>query len=404
MDNLIATYGIPNTFGCGGLNNFGNYANLEKVQNDLEKKLKQPGQISEALKELRKIIYDSSLKDFDRAEFVAILLESASAGNQPVIEFLKEIVAAETRPDFLRCRDEALVVLKEAAAESEIALKALEEIAPLLKKYILNDPSSYFRDEALRALVTASEKSEKAAGLISEIKNHFLKLPVKEVLPQKRTGKKVVVIFYDDFGRYSKFHGESVQERFTQASGQIEIGIESINLQDGYRGGINTNKILEERIKSHLAQGDIILVNICVEFPQENYYTGISNMLSSELAEEFGKQGVVFVVAAGNENSSRNIIYPRSDNVLVIGEAKREKGEWRKSRISNYGIDIFCCAPGNGTSISTPTITGLLGKILTENPRMSVKEAIQLLKAEAQPMGDEPLYKNGLLGTGVIDF
>jgi len=121
-------------------------------------------------------------------------------------------------------------------------------------------------------------------------------------------------------------------------------------------------------------------------------------------------QGVVLVAAAGNGN---NIYYgyPAGfDNVIAV--AATDHNDSRAS-FSDYGSWVDVAAPGvriystlfndtysymSGTSMSTPTVAGLVGLILSKNPSFSQAEVRTILRSTT-----DAVTSKRYIGTGRIN-
>jgi len=120
-------------------------------------------------------------------------------------------------------------------------------------------------------------------------------------------------------------------------------------------------------------------------------------MAVSEAIEFIGKEyGVLVIVAAGNstQNIDRKLTYPASfsnDNLLVVASTQKRGG---LSYFSNYGIrnvdlaapgsNIYSTVPGgyssmSGTSMASPTTTGVAAEVLTRYPNLTHLELKQVL-------------------------
>ncbi|MFW6287939.1 MAG: S8 family peptidase [bacterium] len=137
------------------------------------------------------------------------------------------------------------------------------------------------------------------------------------------------------------------------------------------------------------------------------------------LIKRLTESGVLIISAAGNNNSNIPIYPAGFGETVAVASADREG----KELYSNYGEYIDIAAPGrmeesfylyfagglrynhirtSGTSLAAPRVSGLLAKILTLDSELSVSEAYSRLISHSVEINDD-LYKDGLLGTGVIN-
>lgn len=129
------------------------------------------------------------------------------------------------------------------------------------------------------------------------------------------------------------------------------------------------------------------------------------------------KQGCILVAAAGNDNTDE-LVFPASYE-QVIAVSAIDQNDLRAD-FSNYGNYLDFCAPGiniistgkdgnyfmaNGTSFSTPFISGLIALMLADNPQLSTEEIRNNLQIHAQDLGEEGWDQNygwGLANTSFI--
>ncbi len=112
----------------------------------------------------------------------------------------------------------------------------------------------------------------------------------------------------------------------------------------------------------------------------------------------------LFVVAAGNSNQDvvEYGIVPSSfdyPNVLVVGALDRW-GEWatftnsnpERVRVFDFGVEVPSLVPDgetvplSGTSMASPNVANLAGKVLAVNPRLSPAQVIALVEETGDPI------------------
>ncbi|MFD2521194.1 S8 family serine peptidase [Emticicia soli] len=135
-----------------------------------------------------------------------------------------------------------------------------------------------------------------------------------------------------------------------------------------------------------------------------------------EVIDYAHNKGIVIVAAAGNEETFRTS-YPAAHK-HVISVASLDNDD-KKSSFSNYGNWIDISAPGrgilstvpfnlygsfNGTSMSTPLVSSVLGYIWSCFPSLTIPQLENLLFKTADNIdAADPAYK-GLLGAGRVNL
>lgn len=107
------------------------------------------------------------------------------------------------------------------------------------------------------------------------------------------------------------------------------------------------------------------------------------------------RKGAIVVVAAGNESQNATKVTPANvPGVITVSAIAQNMdmasfSNWvtdLKMGIAAPGVDILSTVPGNkyaaysGTSMATPYVAGLLGLMRSVNPKLTTKEAYDLLK------------------------
>jgi subtilisin family serine protease len=123
---------------------------------------------------------------------------------------------------------------------------------------------------------------------------------------------------------------------------------------------------------------------------------GPGSQAMDSAVEQLTKNGIVVVVAAGNENENAcNSSPSRSKSAITVG-ATNKKSE--KAQFSNWGNCVSIFAPGTeilstvpckenecnkvlqGTSMSAPAVAGVVANLLTDNPTFSPDTIKKLLE------------------------
>lgn len=125
------------------------------------------------------------------------------------------------------------------------------------------------------------------------------------------------------------------------------------------------------------------------------------------------KNDVVLIAAAGNDNSTQPS-YPAAYPEVLAVSAVDYNG--RRASFSNYGDYVDVTAPGvqipstyfnqqyaalSGTSMASPHVAGLAGLIRSENPNLTNKQVMTIIKSTAYDLG----FKGNDIefGRGLID-
>ncbi|CAH0343820.1 S8 family peptidase [Bacillus sp. CECT 9360] len=135
--------------------------------------------------------------------------------------------------------------------------------------------------------------------------------------------------------------------------------------------------------------------------------------LMKEAVEYAYANNVVLVSAAGNENTS-DASYPAIYPEVLSVSAVSYTGE--RASFSNYGDYIDVAAPGvqipstyvnrqyaamSGTSMASPHVAGLAGLVLSENPDLTNREVMDIIKDTAYDIGARGNDED--FGSGLID-
>lgn len=124
--------------------------------------------------------------------------------------------------------------------------------------------------------------------------------------------------------------------------------------------------------------------------------------------------GAIVVGIAGNEGRA-GVLYPgRYPTVLAVSATDAAD---RLAPFSSWGPEVTLAAPGHdvtsllpggtkarhsGTSFAAPHVTGTLALILSADPTLSARKAVELVLQSASPVGDgaDPRYGAGLVNAG----
>jgi len=141
-----------------------------------------------------------------------------------------------------------------------------------------------------------------------------------------------------------------------------------------------------------------------------------------ELIARLTAKGALIIAAAGNE-AADTPFYPAGYEGVVAVAAANDRGDG-KDLSSNYGRHIDLAAKGGieftdtaslpgtvwreqvaarGTSFAAPKVTGTLAEMLTRRKDLTPREAVAALRRAATAMPDDPYFRGGLLGSGLLN-
>jgi subtilisin family serine protease len=137
---------------------------------------------------------------------------------------------------------------------------------------------------------------------------------------------------------------------------------------------------------------------------------GMSQLIQDAVNYSYSK-GVILVAAAGNYNTDFRLYPGGYDEVIAVGATNHDDN---RAGFSNYGSWVDVSAPGvdiystlfndtycswSGTSMSTPTVAGLIGLILSKNPGYNQEEVRTIIRSTTDPINRTSRY----IGTGRIN-
>ncbi len=160
---------------------------------------------------------------------------------------------------------------------------------------------------------------------------------------------------------------------------------------------------------AYTVKADVINLSIAGYSPTDSYTSFINN------EDQDHQIKPIIVAAAGNDNKN-SPYYPASASNIISVAASSKENYNEPASFTNYGkIDV--AAPGytygaykdgnasyrdwNGTSFSTPLVSGLAALFLQKNPHASRDEFVQALKEKATKITETT--KNGWSGSGLVD-
>ena len=296
----------------------------------------------------------------------------------------------------------------------------------------LQDEILKSHDEMLKSQDEQLKKSTE--DLVKRLRENHLEIPRLKIDPvdidipddalAPSPGQRAVVVYVIDSGsgrsaldvmvgaRVS--HGLLVEDVIKQFCQKAFVRVRAVFDSQGRFDGAKYFDALEAIASFAKRHSDCaILVNISLGS------AGV-NSRERELIGKLIDKGVVIVAAAGNENTD-SPSYPAGYEGVVAVAASNGTGT-KKDAASSYGRHVSLVArakteftenvprtlaqrqvSASGTSFAAPKVTGVLAEMLLRNADLTPGEAVAIVKRTAMSMPDEPLFKQGLLGAGVLD-
>ncbi len=146
-------------------------------------------------------------------------------------------------------------------------------------------------------------------------------------------------------------------------------------------------------------------------------WTGIGSYPTVLAVQEMTDNGVVLVVAAGNQpTATDHRLYADIPGVINVSGVDANNYHAPTNHAHNQWVDVCAmsrnvaaCWPGNGyigtangTSFAAPQVAGVVALIRSINNNLSPAEIENIIKATADPVADVHLYP-GQLGTGRVN-
>lgn len=160
----------------------------------------------------------------------------------------------------------------------------------------------------------------------------------------------------------------------------------SIDVTDDANGFV-TKEALIQGIR-YAVQKKVRIINISIGFSEDD--SGIKDAIDEAIMK-----GIIVVASAGNSTSDK-ILYPAAyDGVLCVGSYDRRKNvmyphDSNKKAIYLPGEYIVTTSSDgllyesvDGTSISTPMLSGIIALMLQKNPKLTTEEIIDLFNAKS---------------------
>jgi hypothetical protein len=245
-------------------------------------------------------------------------------------------------------------------------------------------------------------------------------------LGQGSEAQRKVIVFIIDKPEEGVFpirswHGEVIKEIIRNSCFACSTRLIYINRHTGIYGALE--QVLRYASGESQTQDAPILVNISLG------HTGYDS-LEDHVIRRLVEQGVIVVVAAGNEGSNK-IVYPAGYKGVIAVAGIEYKFSWQwpfivptKAPYSNYGSNIALAAEAGfvesnvdsvpagsvisqrlmmGSSFAAPRVVGLLGKLLTIDADLQPQEALKIVTSTAEPLPTDAYFLAGNLGAGAID-
>ncbi len=161
----------------------------------------------------------------------------------------------------------------------------------------------------------------------------------------------------------------------------------SIDVTDDANGFV-TKEALIQGIR-YAVQKKVRIINISIGFSEDD--SGIKDAIDEAIMK-----GIIVVASAGNSTSDK-ILYPAAyDGVLCVGSYDRRKNVMYPHDSNKKAIylpgriyivttssDGLLYESVDGTSISTPMLSGIIALMLQKNPKLTTEEIINLFNAKS---------------------
>lgn len=226
----------------------------------------------------------------------------------------------------------------------------------------------------------------------SEVNQSFLRKPISKIKVNSSHGDKVAAVIRSQ-----------TQSKIISLSAENFLGKIT---RDNYINAL-------EKVKKYSKENPSkrIIVNISLGFSEKDF--------QKEIISKLNKENISIIAAAGNNNSEKRLYPAGFKNVISVAALAKNK----KMSASNYGEYIDLSASGiiklnkilylptvnlikttkiTGTSFAAPKVTGLLAKMMTYNPDLSLEKGLQILKETSSKIND-PLYSSNKLGAGKVN-
>ena len=181
--------------------------------------------------------------------------------------------------------------------------------------------------------------------------------------------------------------------------------IQATNSPDGF----TMSAIIDGVLYAINNGADVINLSIHVKYPPEakqvtdeqlNQFLGSDDELFwNELFQIANDSNITIVFCAGNCEVLVGLdAMKRYDNIITVSavDNNNERAVFtnygKRSTISAPGVDIWSCKPGgdftmmDGTSMSAPIISGVVGLMKSENPNLTNKEIIEILESTGKDL------------------
>jgi hypothetical protein len=223
------------------------------------------------------------------------------------------------------------------------------------------------------------------------------KVTTSAVLPTDRRRGRVIVVALDT---PKDGHGPYIQRRLEERLAGVE-GVTVLPFIEHRMTDPPDSKALRSlHALFEKYPGAAFVVNVSLGDDRDPAL--VNGVLPVPFVREAGRREVVFVVSAGNNNGHR-VGLPRSDNVVTVAGA--DSSLKRKAPNSDFGADVNVVAyPGQqpGTSFAIQPVVATLAKAFAASPTVPLSELITRVLASAKPLRRDPLWRRGLLGTGLL--
>ena len=220
--------------------------------------------------------------------------------------------------------------------------------------------------------------------------------------------------FVDNVG-----HGTHVAGTVFDATRGLDVNILPIGVAVGTQGMVSTSGVFQG-IEYAVANGADV-INMSLGGPSNSSNAGYSRLIKKAV-----NQGVVVVVAAGNESSDTKYFTPSKIDECIVVAA--HESDHRTASFSNYGSSVDVSGPGTeihsyctknyvnsvevepdvyvapmqGTSMASPHIAALAAMLKMYVPNATPQQIEKYIKDYCENPGDELYYGAGICKAGLF--
>ncbi|WP_298814950.1 S8 family serine peptidase [uncultured Roseibium sp.] len=160
-----------------------------------------------------------------------------------------------------------------------------------------------------------------------------------------------------------------------------------------------------------LAEEQVSVINLSLSGPE-------NRVLALAVDDIKENRGIALISAAGNNGPSADPAYPAAfPGVLAVTAVDKNKRIYRRANRGSYvdlaapGVNVWSAASvkgakwRTGTSFAVPFVSAAAAIVRQNNPDLSVDDVFELLKSNAEDLGEpghDPIFGSGLLSVSAL--